>query len=97
MAKADLTAQRLRELLHYDPQTGSFTRRSDGRVLGCKSKHLGYWIVGVSGGQYYAHRLAWFYTHGRWPEGHIDHINCDKTDNRLENLREVQQRINNQN
>lgn len=36
-----------------------------------------------------AHRIAWFVAHGRWPEGQIDHVNGVRTDNRIENLRDV--------
>ena len=36
-----------------------------------------------------AHRLVWFYIHGKWPEMELDHINNNKRDNRIENLREV--------
>lgn len=39
--------------------------------------------------QYYAHRLAWFYVHGKWPKLYIDHINRNKSDNRICNLREA--------
>lgn len=87
-----LTADRLRELLSYDPATGQFTRlvttsaRSvKGTVAGGPDSH-GYWRISVDHRRYLAHRLAWFYAHGEWPE-EIDHINRVRTDNRLENLR----------
>ena len=44
-----------------------------------------------------AHRLAWFISYGRMPEGEIDHINQDKQDNRLINLRDVPKSINQRN
>lgn len=105
MAKADLTAQRLRELLHYDPETGVFTWRvangnrapAGGAAGGRRSD--GYVHVGVGGGgsRYLAHRLVWLHVHGRWPVGQIDHINGNRSDNRLANLREATQAINSQN
>lgn len=36
-----------------------------------------------------AHRLAWLYVHGEWPSKHLDHLNGNRTDNRIENLRQV--------
>ena len=39
--------------------------------------------------QIFAHRIAWFLYHGKWPEKYIDHINGNRSDNRIENLREV--------
>jgi hypothetical protein len=104
MATADLTAARLRELLSYDSDAGLFTRLVSGRgrgsvagnIAGCKNTH-GYIRIGIAGRIYMAHRLAWFYTHGVWPAGDIDHINGEKSDNRLSNLRDVSTSVNMQN
>jgi len=54
-------------------------------------------IVRIDGRNYKAHRLAWFYAHDVWPAGDIDHINRDKADNRLCNLRVVTKAQNGQN
>lgn len=90
-----LTAERLRELLDYNPETGALTRLTRpaqrsriGDVVGWTGAY-GYTIVAVDGRDYLAHRLAWLHVHGRWPTADIDHINGDRADNRLENLREV--------
>jgi HNH endonuclease len=103
MAKEDhLTADRLRELLHYDPATGIFTWRiangglsSPGKVAGCATAR--YPCVQIDGKQYSLHRIAWLHSYGEWPQHHIDHINRDKRDNRLCNLRDVTQSVNQQN
>lgn len=47
----------------------------------------GYICVGINKKIYYAHRIVWLLHYGIWPKGYIDHINNDKTDNRIENLR----------
>ncbi|MDS1650687.1 HNH endonuclease signature motif containing protein [Escherichia coli] len=81
----------LKRKLHYDPATGIFTykvsphgRIKAGSVAGYKHKS-GYIYIG----RYIAHRLAWFFHYGVWPEKDIDHINGIKHDNRIINLREV--------
>jgi HNH endonuclease/AP2 domain len=87
-----VTAERLRELLAYAPETGRFywrTRRGSaaaGREAGQVTAH-GYRTIGVDGTSYYAHRLAWLYIHGEHPRGIIDHANGNPTDDRIANLR----------
>jgi hypothetical protein len=90
-----LTAERLRELLTYDPETGIFTWRCDrggkarkGTRAGSVSDD-GYARIGVDGKSYLAHRLAWLYTHGSWPAAEIDHRLGAKADNRIHELREA--------
>lgn len=92
-----LTQERLKEVLRYDPATGHFwwlkkTGRRGSKVqfdkpAGCSSN--GYVLIGIDKKRYVAHRLAWLYVHGVWPEYEIDHINVIRSDNRLENLREA--------
>lgn len=99
MAK-DLTAERLRELLSYDPLTGEFVRLAGRNGVGRQAGSVGgpgYVYISVDDKKYLAHRLAWLHTHGRWPDGQIDHINTVRTDNRLCNLREASPALNNEN
>ena len=98
----ELTAERLRELLHYDRETGVFRWRgltSRGRlpwsVAGTVAR--GYQRIHVEGKQWPSHRLAWLYVYGVWPRKYIDHIDGDGLNNRLSNLRECSHRENHQN
>jgi hypothetical protein len=104
MAKTDLTAQRLRELLHYNPETGVFIRLNSphgkwkpGQTVGSINSVSGYLVVGVDKHQHYGHRLAWLYMTGEWPFDEIDHINGVRADNKWQNLRNAPRNINAQN
>lgn len=97
-----LTADRVREVLNYDPATGVFTWRvNKGRIkAGSKAGYRmtsGYWSIGVDDRKHLAHRLAWLWTHGRWPKAEIDHANGNRADNRIQNLREASKSQNMQN
>jgi hypothetical protein len=100
----DLSYDRLREVLNYEPSTGIFTWKIKtakcvqiGDVAGCIEKRIGYNTIGIDKSIHRAHRLAWFYMTGKWPVKFIDHINGSKSDNRFENLREVFEDGNSQN
>lgn len=91
---SNLTQTRVRELLQYDRDTGNFTRRiangtaKAGDVAGGVLPN-GYVQISVDGHPYLGHRLAWFYEYGQWPTEHTDHVDGDRANNRLANLREA--------
>jgi hypothetical protein len=101
-ASIDVIA-RIRSLLDYDRETGTFrwTAITSNRVkIGADAGWInsnGYRMIRVDGHQYMAHRLAWLIVHGRFPVGDIDHINGIRTDNRIANLREATRSLNMQN
>ena len=86
----------IKRFLNYDPITGVFTwiantsprQHRIGQVAGNLDINSGYRTVSVCNKKYYEHRLAWLFIHGEWPE-EVDHINRNRSDNRICNLREV--------
>lgn len=87
----------LLERVLYDPATGIFTRKIEtcSRVKVGQRADIpcgkGRRIVVFGNMKYYAHRLAWFYVHGKWPIDQIDHRDLDPCNNKIENLRESTQ------
>ena len=77
----------VRDVVQYDPHTGQVSGRKP-----TKTK-AGYYEVTIKYRRYYVHRLAWFLVHGEQPDD-IDHINRDRSDNRLCNLRNVSRKVN---
>lgn len=98
----ELTAERLRSLISYDPDTGNFIWlvAHRGIVVGSEAGSLdrdgGYIQIGVDHRLYRAHRLAWLYMTGDWPI-EVDHKNGNRADNRWDNLREATRSQNNAN
>ena len=100
----ELTAEYLRSVLHYDPETGTFTwkvstgpRVRPGEVAGVAPNNKGYFHIQIHNRTYKLHRLAWLYVYGEWPKLDTDHINRDRADNRIANLRDISHKQNGQN
>src|SRR6516162_4941629 len=96
-----LTAERLREVVTYDPATGIFTwlsrtgtdrinkawsHRWAGLRAGYLHKSSGYWLITIDNKLYKAHRLAHLYMTGEWPAATIDHRQGRRADNRWKEL-----------
>ena len=96
---SSLTQAKLKELLRFDPETGHFSWKSgssstrNNGIAGSLNKQ-GYRQICINGKNYTSHRLAWLYIHGNFPSKEIDHINGDRSDNRITNLRDVSRREN---
>ena len=95
-----ITQNKLHEVLRYDSKTGVFTwRPRDWNFKFAYTRagthhNKGYRQITVLGEIHLEHRLAWLYTYGCWPVNDIDHINRNRADNRLANLRDVTRSVN---
>ncbi len=103
MAEKSVTVEMARRLLDYDPETGVFLWNSRpvirvpdkawndqwaGKIAGAIGE-TGYRTINIKNARCRAHRLAWLHVHGSWPIDHLDHINGQRDDNRIANLRAV--------
>ena len=93
-----LTWERLDHVLDIRPELGLVFwknpsgKRAEflkGKIAGSAHKRYKYISVCIDYNDYKIHRLIWFYVHKKWPVKDLDHINCDRTDNRISNLREA--------
>ena len=96
-----ITQTELMEALNYNSDTGCFTWKESGKgkkkgVTGTINA-FGYVQIVICGVIHKAHRLAWLHVYGVWPDKNIDHLNHDRADNRIENLREATQAENRKN
>ncbi len=93
--RVPLTAEKLKRLLNYNPDTGVFTwalyrnrLALEGDIAGCVHP-TGYVRMHVDGKIHLAHRLAWLYMYGDWPVNEVHHIDGNKENNAIANLADV--------
>lgn len=84
----------LKNLVHYNPGNGEFTRLAAASNVPAglakpRPSVNGYLRMRLDGRLYYLHRLAWLYENGKWPDDSVDHIDGDRTNNAIANLREA--------
>ena len=115
MESNPLDSSRLKQVLSYEPGSGTFfwlprsesefsslraARAWAARYEGKRAGHLaasGYRSIRIDYRAHWEHRLAWLYVHGSWPILTIDHLNGDRCDNRISNLRDVAAVVNAEN
>lgn len=99
-----LSLDYLKSRLTYDPQSGVFIWKSKiphsgieiGQVAGTLTSN-GYLKIFINRKYYLSHRLAWFYINGYWPKDQIDHINHNRKDNSIKNIRLSNSKLNQMN
>ena len=92
-----ITQEELKDKLDYNPKTGIFKWRkkfSNTKDIAGTTRVDSYKMIMINYKYYSSHRLAWLYVYGEFPDKQIDHINRDRSDNRIKNLRNVDQNVN---
>jgi hypothetical protein len=106
MKEQTITFYRVNELFIYDKETGNLIRKIasgyrgrnvKGSVAGHLHAKTGYNYVSIDNIRLLSHRVIWLLVHGVWPVNQIDHLNGNRADNRIENLRDVPRSTNQQN
>lgn len=100
-----MTQEQLKKIVSYDENTGVFTwlksskytKYNEGKEIGGLDKSTGYKTAFINGKKYRQHRLVWLFIYGYMPKEFIDHINHNRADNRICNLREVNRSENSRN
>lgn len=101
----DITADYVRKIFSYDPETGIFIRRMAvgrhsrfpaGSVVGSMDV-AGYMVTTINAKRVYLHRVAVLYMTGAWPVSDVDHKDCDRSNNKWANLRCASRMVNTQN
>jgi len=94
----DITQAELKDMFDYDVENGWLIRKRDNKPVGHKPNTTnGYSHIGINGKNYRTHRLIWLWHKGTWPSKFIDHIDQDRMNNRIENLREADAKTNQHN
>ena len=101
-----ISVNQLRSRVVYNPESGNFTwlhfkecrpcwnSRFEGKMALNAPHSNGYLFGAINNQKIFSHRAAWALVYGVWPDGEIDHINHDKKDNRISNLRLVNRSAN---
>ena len=102
LKKKELTQKRLKEVLDYNSNTGEFFWKESmgNRGAGAPAGSInscGYRLISIDCRRLPGHQWAWLYVYGYFPENEIDHINRNRLDNRIENLREASRSCNRRN
>lgn len=100
--RAKITQELIQQLFNYNSETGDlkwkrapYTKSKKGLIV--RTKRNGYYTVKIYGKDYLVHRIIWLYVYGYFPENDIDHIDRNRINNKISNLREVSRQCNQRN